>query len=325
MSPIYKGPACSSDVDECLRILERGSKSFAAAGRLLPAEVRGDVAVFYAFCREADDAIDFAKEPARASAALHGRLDAIFAGEPGPNPVDRALSQVARARNLPRAPFDGLLEGFAWDAEGRRYETLSEVRSYAVRVASTVGVVMTRILGRSEPHVLARAADLGIAMQLTNIARDVGEDARAGRLYLPREWFREAGVDADAWRARPEATPEVRAMVRRLLGEAELSYARADAGIPSLPAGVRPAIYAARRIYAAIGEEIRRADYDSVSARRGTSAATKARHILAALPGAFALRQGALRDPVAPEAAFLLGGELGGEVGGERNGQERRS
>lgn len=317
MSPIYKGPACSSDVDECTRILERGSKSFAAAGRLLPADVRGDVAVFYAFCREADDAIDLADDPARASAALEKRLDAIFRGEPGTNPVDRALSQVARARNLPRAPFDALLEGFAWDAEGRRYETLSDVRSYAVRVASTVGVVMTRLLGRSEPHVLARAADLGIAMQLTNIARDVGEDAQAGRLYLPREWFREAGVDADAWIARPEPTREVRAMVGRLLEEADGFYARADAGIPSLPAAVRPAIYAARRIYAAIGEEIRSADHDSVSARHGTSATTKAGHILAALPGAFALKEGALREPVAPEAAFL--------VGGARSGEERPS
>ena len=305
---VYKGPACPADVAAARQILARGSKSFAAAGRRLPAGIRGDVAIFYAFCRVADDAIDLAEDPAEAMKTLSARLDGVFVGAPNPHPVDRALSQLVQARALPRTPFDALLEGFQWDAEGRRYETLSDVVAYAVRVASSVGVVMTRLFGVRDPHVLARAADLGIAMQLTNIARDVGEDARMGRVYLPLAWFREAGEDEEGWLKRPAPTPAVRAMTQRLLEAAAPFYERSEAGVPHLPLAVRPAIYAARRIYAAIGEEIAAAGFDSVSARRFTSELTKARLLALSLPGAFALRDGRLREPPAPEAAFLTEG-----------------
>ena len=107
----------------------------------------------------------------------------------------------------PAALPEALLEGLAWDAEGRSYETLDDLFDYAARVAGTVGVMMTLIMGVRSPEALARACDLGVAMQLTNIARDVGEDARMGRIYLPRQWLREAGVDAEAFLADPQARP----------------------------------------------------------------------------------------------------------------------
>jgi phytoene synthase len=127
--------------------------------------------------------------------------------------------------------------------------------------------MMTLIMGQRAPEIVARACDLGVAMQFTNIARDVGEDARAGRLYLPQSWLREAGIDPDLWLAKPRFTPDVAAIVQRLLDAADLFYSRATHGIANLPMGCRPGIYAARALYAEIGRELERAGLDSVSGR----------------------------------------------------------
>ena len=145
-----------------------------------------------------------------------------------------------------------MCRGLAWDAEGRRYETLSGVRDYSARVASAVGAMMTVLMRVRDPDALARACDLGVAMQLTNIARDVGEDALEGRLYLPLEWLDHAGIEPEAFLADPQGTKAVRAMVKRLLIEAEHLYLRSEAGIGALPLTIRPGIFAARFIYAGI-------------------------------------------------------------------------
>jgi phytoene synthase len=123
--------------------------------------------------------------------------------------------------------------------------------------------------------VIARACDLGVAMQLTNIARDVGEDARAGRLYLPLAWLTEVGIDADAFLARPVMSPEVGSLVERLLARAEELYVRAEDGIAMLPFDCRPSIFAARFIYAEIGRAIERAGFDSISRRAVVPLRTK--------------------------------------------------
>ena len=125
---------------------------------------------------------------------------------------------------------EALLEGLAWDAEGRVYETLDDLLDYAARVAGAVGVMMTLIMGVRSTEALARACDLGVAMQLTNIARDVGEDARMGRIYLPREWLREAGIDAAAFLADPTPEARVGALVARLLEEASRPLCEGRAG-----------------------------------------------------------------------------------------------
>ena len=139
--------------------------------------------------------------------ALNERLDRAYAGTPFETPVDRALSSVVLRFGIPRALLDALIEGFAWDAEGRTYETLSELHGYAARVAGTVGTMMAILMGRRGADALARAADLGIAMQLTNIARDVGEDARAGRIYLPLSWLRSGGISPESLVRNPQLTP----------------------------------------------------------------------------------------------------------------------
>ena len=117
---------------------------------------------------------------------------------------------------------------------------MSQLTEYAARVAGSVGAMMAMVMGVREPAIVARACELGIAMQLSNIARDVGEDARAGRLYLPLDWLQEAGIDPDAWLAEPRFDARLGGVVRRLLEAAELLYRRSEAGIAVLPAGCRP-------------------------------------------------------------------------------------
>ncbi len=247
-------------------MLRGGSRSFWAAGRLLPKRVMQPATALYAFCRVADDLIDQGGGPAALS-ELSRRLDWIYAGAPADAAPDRALAAVAEAHRLPRALLDGLLEGFAWDAAGRQYEDLPGVIAYAARVAGTVGAMMAVLMGVRSAPAVARACDLGIAMQLSNIARDVGEDARAGRLYLPRDWLREAGIDPDAWLVRPAFSPALGAAVQRLVSVADGFYARSDAGIAALPLACRPGIGAAKRLYAAIGHRVAEAGGNSMDRR----------------------------------------------------------
>jgi phytoene synthase len=166
--------------------------------------------------------------------------------------------------------------------------------------------MMAVLMGVSDPQVLARACDLGVAMQLTNIARDVGEDARAGRLYLPREWLREEGIDAEVFLREPRHSPALAAVVARLLAEAERLYQRADAGIACLPAGCRPAIYAARRLYAAIGHTLARRGHDSVSVRTVVPGSRKLLLLLTGLPRLVWLSIDGLGEPALPETRFLV-------------------
>jgi phytoene synthase len=126
-----------------------------------------------------------------------------------------------------------------------------------------------------DADALARACDLGVAMQLTNIARDVGEDARAGRLYLPMGWFAEMGLDPAAFLADPTPSEPVRAMTARLLAEARRLYHRSEAGVRALPPSARPGIFAARHVYDGIGGAVRRAGFDSVTRRARTTGAQK--------------------------------------------------
>ncbi len=263
------------DLAACRGAMRTGSRSFFVASRLLPREVREAATALYAFCRAADDAVDRGGH-GTAVVVLRGRLDAVYGGSPE-GAVDRALAVVVAHGGVPRSLLEQLLEGFVWDVEGRRYEELGGVVDYAMRVAGSVGVMMALIMGVRAPPALGAAADLGCAMQLTNIARDVGEDARAGRLYLPLAWLREQSIEPEDWLAAPVFTDALGAVVRRLLDEAARLYARAEPGIAFLPARCRPAIRAAAGLYEAIGAAVARRGYDSVSARASVSFGRKLR------------------------------------------------
>ncbi len=260
-----------ADMEYCREAIRHGSLSFHAASKLLPARVRDPALALYAFCRLADDEVDLKKDKVGSVLRLRDRLDLVYEGRPRNAPTDRAFAAIVDAFEMPRALPDALLEGLAWDAEGRRYQTLSEVRDYSARVASAVGAMMCVLMRVRDADALARACDLGVAMQLTNIARDVGEDALEGRIYLPLDWLEEAGLDVDAFLAAPRSTKALRSMVKSLVMDANRLYYRSEAGVCALPAACRPGIFGARFIYAGIGVQLREMEYDSISTRARTS------------------------------------------------------
>ncbi|MFZ3581442.1 15-cis-phytoene synthase [Loktanella sp. DJP18] len=264
-----------ADLDHCRAMIRTGSLSFHAASRLLPAKVRDPALALYAFCRLADDEVDEGADKAGAVLRLRDRLDLAYAGRPRNAPEDRAFAAIVAAHDMPRALPDALLEGLAWDAQQRRYATLSDVRAYSARVAAAVGAMMCVLMDVRCADTLARACDLGVAMQLTNIARDVGEDAREGRLYLPTDWLAEAGLTPAAFLSNPQPGPVQRLMVRRLLTEADRLYRRSESGIAGLPSTARLGIWAARLIYDGIGRQVRRQDYDSITRRARTTKVQK--------------------------------------------------
>jgi len=252
----------------------------------------------YAYCRHGDDVIDGDEtfediaaskidEKAAKEATLkrlHTRLDAAYDRsvlvDDLHTPVERTFAAVVRAFDVPKDLPLALLEGFEWDmyddmeADSCRYETLEDTIAYSVRVASAVGGMMVALMPHDlrRPEVIARAFDLGIGMQLTNISRDVGEDARNGRIYLPNQWLKEEGVNRQALLSGdPKMTPALGRVVKRLLDTADVYYQRADAGIKFLPADCQLAVQGAGCIYGDIGRVVRANGYDSVSTRAMTT------------------------------------------------------
>lgn len=255
------------DLRACTELMKDGSKSFFAASKILPSNIRNSATALYAFCRLLDDLVDDRAASNDVIPQIQDRLNRIYCQEPIDVPADRALALVVERFDVPKILLEALIEGFQWDRDGRRYETLEDLNAYGARVASTVGVMMTLIMGVRDPVVLQRACELGLAMQLTNIARDVGEDARNGRLYLPRAWMREAGIDPDAWLQNPVFSEELGSVVSRLLKTADTMYQRSISGVAGLPRNCRAAISAARLIYCQIGREVERCGMNSVNHR----------------------------------------------------------
>ncbi len=297
--------ARDADLSDCRQVLKEGSHSFFAASLLLPSEYAEPITALYAFCREADDAIDLADDPSNGLLALSTRLRRLYDGKPDNSSADRAFSEVVREYAIPYTLPAALLEGFAWDVGGRRYQTMSDTYAYATRVAGTVGAMMAILMGVRRTEVLSRACDLGVAMQLTNIARDVGEDARNGRIYMPADRLVANGVNVDAWQKNPVNNAGIRATVAELLAAADNLYARSEWGISQLPARVRPAIFAARLIYAEIGREIERNALDSVSRRAVVSHRRKLRLLARSLHRSFGAAQDFNMPPLR-ETRFLL-------------------
>ena len=296
------------DAAHCEEIMRVGSKSFFLATWLLPGWMRGPSLALYAFCRKADDDVDEGDEAGAAArlARLQQRLHDAYAGRPADTCVDRAFSACVRAFEIPVDIPDAMLEGFRWDIERTEYHSYSSLVSYCSRVAATVGAMMTVLMGGRCAVMYARAFDLGVAMQLTNIARDVGEDARNGRIYVPQDWLRAEGVDPESLLANPSFSPALGRAVERLLTRADRLYERSDSGISMLPRPCRPAIRAARLIYCEIGNEVRRRGLDSVSSRAVVS---RRRKIMLALRATWELvgpDREANTDPVEPECDYLL-------------------
>ena len=259
----------AGDLAFCREVIRRHSKSFHLASRLLPGGVRDAAVATYAFCRGADDDVD-AAGPASAARARHRatreRLARIYAGGEMDDPVGRCFAAVVRRHGIPRAEPEALLDGMEQDLGEVRIADEAALLLYADRAAGVVGRMMSRIMGRADEEALRRATDLGIAMQLTNIARDVGEDAARGRVYLPGTWLDDAGASvADVLSGAPREG--VLTTNRRVLDRAEQHYESGIAGIGLLPFSCRPAILAAALFYREIGRRVAARGGDGVTAR----------------------------------------------------------
>ena len=268
-----------------------GSKSFAAAARLFDPDTRRKVLMLYAWCRHCDDVVDgqelgFNAAPreqhdaADKLAVLREQTRRAYAGERMQDPAFAAFQEVALRhagvpRIAPRFAFDHL-DGFGMDVECARYETIADTLRYCYHVAGVVGLMMAAIMGVSDPRVLDRACDLGLAFQLTNIARDIVEDAQAGRCYLPAQWLREAGIPPDEV-ALPQHRGALAQVAARLVDHAEPYYASALGGIAGLPLRSAWAIATARKVYRQIGIVVKRRGARAWIDRAGTSKATKLR------------------------------------------------
>ena len=254
-------------VDSSRVIIQRGSKSFAAASILFDEETRENAYMLYAWCRHCDDRIDnqelgFNSQPQSADITqsileeLRTQTQAAIDDQPSADPIFEGLRYVLKRNEIPgRYPLE-LLEGFAMDATAHEYRNLADTLQYCYYVAGVVGVMMAYVMGTREPSALHRATDLGIAFQLTNIARDVREDAEVGRIYLPGDWLTEAGIPADQI-IEPQHASALAGVVERLLTEADRYYASANEGLRALSFRSAWAVAAARGVYRAIGDAVK--------------------------------------------------------------------
>lgn len=249
------------------------SKSFALASRLLPPGVRQQALVLYAYCRRADDAVDLCSvdEQPAALQRLRDELDAIYRDRPGDDPITQAFARVVHAYGIAREIPQDLLAGMEMDVLGTRYQSWAELERYCHCVAGTVGLMMCQVMGVTDPRAPRHAADLGIAMQLTNICRDVLEDWQRGRLYLPGEALQARGagslVQALGGPLPAEHATALRATIGDVLERAAVHYASGDAGLPYLSPRCRLSIRTARLVYAAIGDAVRARGCDPLAGR----------------------------------------------------------
>lgn len=245
-------------LNECREIITKGSKSFSLAARLFDPQTR-DAAIFlYGWCRHCDDQVDEAgksgnrQELERRLKALRESTAAAFSLEPQREPVFVALQYIVHRYGIPAHYALELIEGMAMDVRGTRYANLRELLLYCYRVAGTVGLMMSHVMGLRDESALKHAADLGIAMQLTNIARDITEDAAMGRIYLPLSWLDEAKIPHDKI-AAPANREKLAMITLRLLREAQRYYQSGDAGLWHLSFRSACAVSAARHVYSEIG------------------------------------------------------------------------
>jgi 15-cis-phytoene synthase len=246
----------------CQQKAAQSGSSFYYSFLFLPPPRRRAITALYAFCREVDDVVDEVPDPDVARTKLawwRQEVAQIFAGTPQ-HPVAKALQSVVRDFPLPQPHFQTVIDGMAMDLEQTRYVDFAALELYCHRVAGVVGLMSAEIFGYADPRTRDYARDLGIAFQLTNICRDVGEDARRGRIYLPQDDLARFGV-APSTLLRGEVAPPFRALMAFQVERAQQWYARA---LGQLPEGDRKAqrtglIMAA--IYRTLLDEIARDGY----------------------------------------------------------------
>lgn len=287
-----------------------GSHSFSAAAKLFSPPVREGAVMLYAWCRHCDDVVDGQElghgqrglvncdgvarleelRKATRDAVLHGRIS---------SPVFAGIAEVVRRYKLPMAYLDQHLDGFAMDVNGCRYGTFEDTLRYCWHVAGVVGVMMSHVMGSTESTTLDRACDLGIAFQLTNIARDIVEDAEFDRVYLPADWLRAEGLPEGPALAEAQHRPALARVASKLVASAEPYYESAMDGLPALPLRSAWSIATARSVYRAIGRKVVAQGTRAWDRRAGTNKAEKLAWVGAAAAQALASRSAEVkpRDP----------------------------
>jgi phytoene synthase len=251
-------PQVRAALNECRWMIKRGSKSFSLAARLFDPATRDAAFFLYGWCRYCDDQVDQVgmsasqSELAARLKALKDNTAAAFSLTPQQEPVFIALQYIVHRYGIPSHYALELIEGMAMDVRATRYTSLKELLLYCYRVAGTVGLMMAHVMGLRDEAALKHAADLGIAMQLTNIARDIIEDASMGRIYLPSSWLDEAKIVPEEI-AAPENREKLAMLTRRLLREGERYYRSGDEGFWYLSFRSACAVAAARNVYSEIG------------------------------------------------------------------------
>jgi len=263
--------------------LSQHGQSFWMAARLIPQPERAQLAGVYAWCRYTDDLVDHATcswdELLRVLREWEALSRAAYDGnETGIELLDVVMGDMAQCE----VPFDyasNLIRGMRLDVVGARFDTVGDVIRYSHDVASVVGLWSTELFGVRDRWTLDRAAELGVAMQLTNIARDVGEDWDRGRVYLPQSMLERYGVTermiGETRRGGaplPAGYPE---LLEDLMSTAEACYDEAAAGIAKLPVFFRPSVAVASRVYRGIHDAIRANGYDSIRRRAVVSSVTR--------------------------------------------------
>lgn len=266
-------PGHADAIALCRQTIAAHSRSFALASRVLPPWCRDRAAVVYTWCRRADDAVDLAPaaDQPRALARLRAELDDVYAGRPQPDIAMAAFQAVVTEHRIPRTYPEELLAGMEMDVQGQRYQRMDTLLRYCYRVAGTVGLMMSHVMGVRHERALRNAAHMGMAMQLTNICRDVLEDWDLGRLYVPAEVLADCGIDdlgAHLGGSFPErARQPMSRAVARLLAAADGFYRSGDRGLRALPWRCALGVRAARLVYAAIGARIARRHHDVCAGR----------------------------------------------------------
>ncbi len=298
-------------IDHSTQAINVGSKSFAAAAKLFDERTRQSAVMLYAWCRHCDDVIDGQTlghgqvEGDRAAgearlAELVELTERAYAGEPMSDPAFAAFQQVIQRHQIPREYPLEHLAGFRMDVQDYRYRTLDDTLLYCYRVAGVVGLMMAKVMGAEAESTLDRACDLGLAFQLTNIARDIVEDAEIGRIYLPDEWLSEAGIARDEIGLSAHRAA-LATLAARLVDQAEPYYQSASQGLRDLPLRSAWSIATAHGVYRQIGIEVKARGAAAWDTRVSTSGAQKLQFLL----GGGVLALASRRMPVRPRPAFL--------------------
>ena len=265
----------AADFARCARITRESSSNFYYAFKLLPAQRRGALYATYAFCRFVDDIAD--DEQVREPAALLGRwreeLERVYGGVPT-RAVSRALADSVRRFSIPRHYFDEIIDGVEMDLTRKRYQTFAQLRLYCYRVASAVGLICIEIFGYRNPRARIYAENLGLAFQLTNIIRDVREDAERGRIYLPLEDLARFGVKEEELLSAQHSERFERLMEFEVQRAQEF-YHQAELALPAEDRASLLTAEAMRLIYSALLRRIVKSRYRVMDGKLRLSAPHK--------------------------------------------------